>query len=300
MRIALNIGGHHHDLEAIRAEARRAAEDGLAGVWMSQIFGPDALTALALVGQEVADLELGVSIVPIYGRHPLALAMQARTVQAAVDGRLTLGIGPSHRIVVEALYGGSYAKPYTHTKEYLEALLPLLAGEAADVAGEEVTARGKLDIEAPGPPPVLVAGLGPKMLHLAGSRAAGTTLWMVGPKTIANQITPIITRAAAEAGRPAPRILAGVTACVTDDPDAARARSAVAQGMYGALPAYQRMMRAEGVAGPADLVVAGDEETVAQGLQRYRDVGVTDARVTVLAADEKELERTRRLLRSLA
>jgi len=299
MRIALNIGGHHHDLDSIREQARQAAEDGLAGVWMSQIFGPDALTALALVGQDVVDLELGVSIVPIYGRHPLALAMQARTVQAAVGGRLTLGIGPSHQFVVEALYGESYAKPYTRTKEYLAALLPLLAGDAADIAGDEVTARGRLEIDAPSAPPVLVAGLGPKMLRLAGRQAAGTTLWMVGPNTIAERIAPTITSAAADAGRPAPRILAGVTAVVTDDPDAARERSATEQGIYGSLPAYQHMMEAEGVRGPADLVIAGSEDRVADELRRYAAAGATDVRVTILAGDDLERDRTRALLRDL-
>lgn len=299
MRIALNVGGHHHDLASIRADARRAAEDGLAGVWMSQIFGPDALTALALVGQDVPRLELGVSIVPIYGRHPLALATQARTVQAAVDGRLTLGIGPSHQFVVEALYGESYARPYTRTAEFLRALVPLLAGEAVDLAGEELTARGRLEIDAPAPPPVLVAALGPKMLRLAGREAAGTTLWMVGPRTIAERIVPAITAAAAEAGRPAPRVLAGVTAVVTDDPDAARARSAVEQGIYGSLPAYQHVLAAEGVAGPPDLVVAGSEAQVAAGLRRYADAGATDLRVTILTADDDERARTRAVLRTL-
>ncbi len=298
MRIALNIGGHHRSIDAIRAQAHQAADDGLAGVWMSQIFGPDALTALAVVGQEVPDLELGVSVVPIYGRHPLALAIQARTVHAAVDGRLTLGIGPSHQFVVEALYGESYAKPYTRTKEYLEALLPLLAGDAADVVGEEITARGKLDIDAPGAPAVLVSGLGPKMLKLAGTQAAGTTLWMVGPDTIAKHIAPTITAAAAEAGRGAPRILAGVTACVTDDPDAVRARSAAEQGLYGNLPAYQHMLQAEGVDNPSDLVIAGDEAAVNEGLRRYAEAGASDVRVTILTGDDEEYERTRQVLRS--
>jgi 5,10-methylenetetrahydromethanopterin reductase len=300
MRIALNIGGHQHNLDDIRVAAQEAAEDGLAGAWMSQIFGPDALVALAVVGQEVADLELGVSVVPIYGRHPLALAMQARTAQAAVNGRLTLGIGPSHQFVVEALYGESYDRPYTRTKEYLQALLPLLAGEPADVAGQEITARGRVEIDAPAAPPVLVAGLGPKMLNLAGSEADGTTLWMVGPETIGKQITPTVTAAATEAGRPSPRILAGVTVCVTDEPDAARTRSATEQGLYASLPAYQHMMQAEGVEGPADLVIAGDEITVTRGLQRYAEAGATDVRVTILAGDEGERNRTRAVLRSLA
>lgn len=300
MRIAWNLGGHHRSLDAIVDDARAAADDGLAGVWMSQILGPDALTALTVVGREVPDLELGASIVPIYGRHPIALAMQARTVQAAVGGRLTLGIGPSHRFVIEALYGEPYDRPYTRTREFLAALRPLLAGEAVDLVGEELTARGSLEIDAPSPPPVLVAGLAPKMVHLAGSESEGTTLWMVGPTTIANRIAPGLRAAAAEAGRPEPRILAGVTIVVTDDPAAARERAAVEQAVYGNLPAYQQVLAAEGLDGPEDLVIAGSEEEVAAGLGRYAEAGATDVRVTILAGDATERERSRALLRELA
>jgi F420-dependent oxidoreductase-like protein len=266
---------------------------------MSQIFGLDSLTALAVVGPEFPGLDLGVSVVPVYGRHPLVLAMQARTVHTAVGGRLILGIGPSHQITVEGLFGDSYARPYTRTAEYLRALLPLLAGEAADVNGEELTARGLVTIDAPTGPPVLVAALGPKMLRLAGEQAAGTSLWMVGPRTIAGHIVPTISRAASDAGRPPPRVLAGVTACVTDDPDAARERAASEQAMYATLPAYQRVMQAEGVDGPADLVIAGDEDTVADGLRRYGEAGATDLRVTIIAAGDGERDRTRAVLRSL-
>ena len=299
-RIGLNLGGAEQDLHTIRALAGQAAEDGLASLWMSQHLGHDALTALAVVGQEIPDLELGVSVVPVYGRHPLVLAMQARTVQAAVDGRLTLGIGPSHQFTVEAFFGGSYAKPYTRTKEYLSALLPLLAGEPVDLVGEEVTACGQIDSNAPSAPPVLIAGLRPRMLRLAGTVAAGTTLWMVGPHTIASHVTPVIRRAAESAGRPEPRILAGVTAVVTDDPADAHQRAATQQALYGLMPAYRHMLDAEGVAGPADLVIAGNEAIVADGLQRYADAGVTDLRVSVLAANDDERDRTRAVLRTLA
>lgn len=298
MRLALNGGGHHHTVDSIRADAERAAEDGLSGLWLSQIFGPDALVALAAVGQHVPDIELGVSVVPIYGRHPLALAMQALTAQSALDGRLVLGIGPSHQLVVEALYGQSYARPYTHTAEYLRALMPLLAGQPADVQGEEVRARGRIEIDAPAPA-VLVAALGPRMLTLAGEEADGTALWMVGPRTIAERIAPTITDAAAGAGRPAPRILAGVTICVTDDPSAARRRAAEEQAVYGTLPAYQAMLTAEGVDGPEGLLMAGTEDEVADGLARYGDAGATDLRVSILAGDPDEMARSRALLRSL-
>ena len=298
MRIHANGGGHHHNVSDIRVAARQAADDGCAGFWLSQIFGPDALTALAIVGTEVPGIELGVSIVPVYGRHPLALAIQALTTQAVCDGRLVLGIGPSHQITVELLYGDSYAHPYTRTAEYLRALRPLLAGEPVDIQGEEVQVRGRVEIDAPAPP-ILVAALGPRMLDLAGREADGTTLWMVGPNTIRERVAPRIMAAARAAGRPAPRILAGVNVCVTDDPGAARARAAEQLALYGTLPAYRAMLYAVGVHGPEDLLIAGDEDTVAAGLDAYAHAGATDVRVSVIAADERETARTRALLRSL-
>src|SRR5215471_6867216 len=183
MRIGWNGGGHHTSLAAIRAEAKRAAAEGFASYWLSQIAGPDALVALAVVGAETPAIELGTSIVPLYGRHPYALAAQALTAQAASGGRLVLGIGPSHQVVVENLFGESYARPFTRTAETLAALRSLLRGDAVDVAGQELRARGKLAIEA-APCPILVAALGPRMLELAGREADGTILWMVGPKTV--------------------------------------------------------------------------------------------------------------------
>jgi F420-dependent oxidoreductase-like protein len=295
MRIHANGGGHHHNLDDIRTAARRAADNGLAGFWLSQIFGPDALTALAVVGTEVPDIELGVSIVPIYGRHPLVLAMQALTTQAACNGRLTLGIGPSHQIGVEYLYGDSY----TRTVEYLGALRPLLAGEAADVQGQEIRARGRVEIDA-SPPSILIAALGPRMLDLAGREADGTTLWMVGTNTIRERITPRISAAASEAQRPAPRILAGINICVSDNPREARARAAQQLALYGTLPAYRAMLDAEGVEGPEDLLIAGNEDTVAAGLAAYAQAGATGARVSVIADNEQDATRTWTLLRAIA
>jgi 5,10-methylenetetrahydromethanopterin reductase len=299
MRIHANGGGHNHSLDDIRGAARRAADDGLAGFWLSQIFGPDALTALAVIGTEVPDIELGVSVVPVYGRHPLVLAMQALTTQAACGGRLVLGIGPSHQLPVEFLYGDTYARPYTRTVEYLHALRSLLAGEAADVQGEEVRVRGRVEIDA-APPPILIAALGPRMLDLAGSEADGTTLWMVGPNTIGDRIAPRITAAASAAGRTQPRVLAGVNICVTDDADAARAHAAQQLALYGTLPAYRAMLDAEGVAGPEDLLIAGDEDAVAEGLLAYARAGATDVRVSVVTGSDTDAVRTRALLRTLA
>ena len=157
---------------------------------------------LPLAGSETDGIELGTSIVPLYGRHPLVLASQALTVQAALGGRLVLGIGPSHPRLIEHMYGGSYARPYTRTREELEALKALMAGEAIELEGEEVTVRGQMAIEASAPP-ILLAALGPRMLDLAGREAEGTALWMVGPKTLAEHIAPRIQEAAEGALRAA-------------------------------------------------------------------------------------------------
>ncbi len=147
---------------------------GIQTAWASQIFGYDALTALAAVGREVPGIDLGTAVVPTYPRHPVMLAAQALTVQAATGGRLTLGIGLSHQVVIENVFGQSFDKPARHMKEYLSILVPLLEGEQVSFAGETLSAStfGPLQIDAPAPP-VLVAALGPTMLRIAGAHGIG-------------------------------------------------------------------------------------------------------------------------------
>src|SRR5262249_54198495 len=155
-------------IDRIVDEARVAAEDGFATFWLPQIFGVDALMALAIVGREVPRIELGTAVVPTYPRHPAVLAQQALATQAAVGGRLALGIGLSHQLVIEGMYGYSFAKPVRHLREYLEILMPLVRGEAASFDGETVHAHIAVDVQGATPFPVLVAALGPQMLELAG------------------------------------------------------------------------------------------------------------------------------------
>lgn len=299
MRVGWNGGGHFRTVEEIRIAARRAAEEGFSSFWLSQIMGPDSLTALAAIGADVPNIELGTSVVPLYGRHPLVLACQALTTQAALGGRLVLGIGPSHSRLVEHMYGGSYDKPFTRTREELHALKVLMAGDALELEGEEITVRGQLAIDA-SPPPILIAALGPKMLDLAGREAEGTALWMVGPRTLANHIAPRIQAAAAAADRPAPRLLAGLPVCVTDDKTRARAFAAKALEVYGRLPAYQAMLKREKVQGPEDILVVGSEEEVRAGIAAYAEAGATDLRVSDLCSTAEESDQTRELLRKIA
>ena len=299
MRIGWNGGGGYNDLDVLREDVARAARDGFQHFWLSQIMGLDAMTALAAVAEHAPGIELGTSVVPLYGRHPLVLAGQALTTQAAVGGRLVLGIGPSHQLLVEHMYGGSYARPFTRTREELRAIQALMAGEPVDMEGEEVTVRGQLSLDVT-PPPILVAALGPRMLDLAGRESAGTALWMVGPDTLSDHIAPRINKAANKVGRPAPRILAGVPICVTEDRKRARAHAAEKLAVYGTLPAYQAMLEREGVTGPEDIVAIGTEQEVRERLASYERAGATDLRVSDLCPTSDESARTRELLVELA
>jgi F420-dependent oxidoreductase-like protein len=280
-------------------QLRIATDDGFASAWMSNIFGLDALTALAVAGSQVPGIELGTAVVPTYPRHPAVLAQQALTADLAVGGRLALGIGLSHQIVIEDMYGYSFDKPARHMREYLAALVPLLSSEPADFDGETLRAHIGLSTPRSGRKvPLLLAALAPKMLRLAGRYADGTILWMTGPATVRDYIVPAITTAASEAGRPDPRVVCILPVCVTDDPGQARADAAKAFAIYGQLPSYRAMLDREGAAGPGDVAIVGAEDAVEGQIMALADAGVTDFVAGEYARGD-EGPRTRALLRKL-
>lgn len=286
-------------LGRLRDQLQTSADDGLASAWLANIFGLDALTALAVAGSQVPGIEVGTAVVPTYPRHPAALAQQALTTQAALRGRLTLGIGLSHQIVIEGMFGYSFERPARHMREYLAVLLPILREGRVSFAGE--TMRAEIGLTAPRDHdlPVLLAALAPRMLQLAGREADGTVLWMTGPATIESHIVPVITAAAADAGRPAPRVVCLLPVCVTGDPDGARERAAQIFSIYGQLPSYRAMLDQEGAAGPADVAIVGDEAAVAAEIDALGGVGVTDF-VAAEFGQGDDAVRTRALLRDLA
>ena len=277
---------------------RRAADDGFASAWMNNIFGLDALTALAVAGSQVPGIELGTAVVPTYPRHPAALAQQALTVAAATDGRLTLGVGTSHEVVIRDMFGHDFSRPVEHTREYLSILRPLLHGEPAKVRGNQLSADITLATSGPTPVPLLLAALGPRMLRLAAEYADGTVLWMTGPATVRSHIVPTITAATEAVGRASPRVVCILPICVTSDPDAARAAAAKVFAIYGQLPSYRAMLDREGAAGPADVALVGDEAAVEAQLADLADAGVTDFVAGEFGRGE-DATRTRRLLTSL-
>ncbi len=283
------------DLVAFAADLDARGFDTL---WLPNIFGMDGVGACAIAGWETQRIELGTAVTPTYPRHPAALAQQAMTTQVACDGRFTLGIGLSHQLVIEGMYGLSYNKPARHMSEYLQIIAPLLRSKSVHFEGEQLTAKLALDTPNADDVPLLVAALGTAMLKLAGTWADGTSTWMTGPKTIEDHIVPIISAAASESGKPAPRIVCGLPLCLTDDVDGAREKIGKTLEVYGMLPSYRAMLDREGVSGPAELSIVGDEATLRADIARLRDVGVTDFNAAVIAVGDSNMERTLDFLQS--
>ena len=242
------------------------------------------MVALPAIATDAPDIELGTSVVPTAGRHPITMAQLARTAQQLCGGRLTLGIGPSHYDVVEARYGEPWARPLERVREYLDVLMPLCNGEPVEAKGNQVSGAMTLDIPCE-PVPVVLAALGPKMLTLAGQVTAGTHVGQCGPRTIAEHTAPTINQAASDAGRDQPRIIALVNLCV-GDPETVRKAATAGAAMYAAWPSYRAMLDREGVTDPTELILAGSMDQIADGLLRYAEAGVTDLRLGIAAPDD--------------
>ncbi len=301
MRIGLMVGatdGPGGTIDGLVASAKRYEAAGFPNLWMANIFGLDAINALGIVGRETTKIELGTAVVPTYPRHPVAIAQQALTTQAASRGRFLLGVGLSHKLVIENMLGMSYEKPAKHMREYLKVLAPLLRGEGVQFQGEQYRVAAQLQVPGATRVPLLVAALGPTMLRLTGELADGTITWMTGPKTLAAHIAPTLREAAKAAGRPEPRIVAGFPIILTRQP--AEAREKIAKGLviYGQLPSYRAMLDREGAAGPADIALAGDEKYLRGELARLREIGVTDLCAAITAVEDGAEERTLAFLAS--
>ena len=285
-------------IDDVVADARAAQTDGFASYALPQIFALDAMGVLTVVGREVPRIGLATGVVPTYGRHPMTMAQQALTVQAASGGRFVLGIGLSHQLVIEGMFGLSFDKPVRHMREYLAVLMPLIQEGKASVKGQTISTEASLGVEPRVPCPVLVAALGEQMLKLAGTVTDGTMTWMTGPATLASHTVPVITRAAEEAGRPAPHIATSLPVCVTRDVGAARERAARDFQVYGFLPSYRAMLDREGADGPADVAIVGDEATVEKQVRALADAGVTEYIASIYGSSEERAQ-TRALLKSM-
>lgn len=302
MKIGIMVGadGTASTLDDVITLARRAEDMGLDDVWMANIFGFDAISTLAIVGRETSRIGLGTAVTPTYPRHPTAIAQQALTTAAASGNRFVLGIGLSHKIVIEDMLGFSYDKPARHMREYLNVLMPLAHGKTASFEGEHYRVNGvQLAVPGAGELPVVIAGLGPLMLKLAGEVADGTTTWMVGPRTMETHIIPRLNEAADAAGRGRPRVVGGYPVVLTTRPDEAREKIAQSLTIYGQLPSYRAMLDREGAAGPADIALAGDENALRGEIRRLEDLGITHFNAAIQDVEDGAYDRTLEFLASL-
>ena len=301
MRVSLVAGlNNKAPVDACVRDLSRAREGGFARLWMTQMpYDVDLLTVLAAALPQVPDIEVASGVVPIQNQHPMQLAQRALTLNKIGNGRFTLGIGVTHRTVTEGMWGISWDRSVRRLSEYLDGLLPLLAGEDVNVEGELVTTRGALQIPDAPTPQVYVAALGPQMLRVAGRRTSGTVTWMTGPKTLAEHIGPALRAAAAEAGRSegSVSVAAVLPVSVTDDEDAVRAVAAERFAMYGHLPSYRAMLEREGYAGPQDAAMIGSEETVRQRLDELSAAGVDEFVADTFDPSSDGRERSRACLR---
>jgi len=287
----------------VAGHAREVADSGIGAYWLAQhpAGALDALTALATFAHQVPDLDLGVGVVPVWGRHPAALAAQVLTAAQAVPASLTVGIGLSHPDMVLSHLGDLYRAPLATMREYLEVLVPLVTSGTVDHHGERFTCSTTVNLVGEHHPQVLVAALGAQMLQLAGRRADGTITSWTGPRTLREHVVPTITAAAAEAGRPAPRIASIFQVCVTDDVE--RARESVHQWFefHGRAPSYEAMLEREGAGSASDVAIIGTEADVRRRILELAEIGVTDLVVgEVLAPGDTDTHRTRQLLAELA
>lgn len=311
MRIGLMIGPekgrYRQKVVQLAADAKAAEEAGFASVWVPQIPGDfDAFTAIALMGQATERIELGTAVLPIQTRHPIAMAQEFLSVQAVCEGRFALGLGTSHHWVIEGMLGLSYERPAHQMRDYLEVLNAALRGPGSvDVENEGYRVHSPIDVTDWAPNHVLLAALGPVMLRLAGEHASGTILWMADERAIADHVVPRITKAANKAGKPAPRVVAGipVALCRNDEVDNARAFANRVLGHAEFCPNYQQLLERGDATDVGDILAAGDESAVVGRMRSFRDAGVTDLAIRVLALGpdrEARLESRKRTLAFLA
>lgn len=305
MRIGLMVGSDKERSRADRLpglldDARAADAAGFTSFWMPQVPGYlDAMTAVALIGQVTQRIELGTAVVPIQTRHPLIMAQQALTTNAACAGRFSLGLGPSHHWIISDQLGLPYDRPARLVRDYLDVLAAAFAGPGpVRVANDTYRINASIDVADAAEPTILLAALGPAMLRLAGERAAGTILWMADERAIGDYIVPRITAAAA--GRAAPRVVAGVPValCSSGEVDRARAYASEVLGHADFSPNYVRLLEQGDAQDVGDTMAAGDEAAVLARLRSYRDAGVTGLAARIVPLGDDAAARTESRLRT--
>jgi F420-dependent oxidoreductase-like protein len=302
MRIGISGGGNSAD--RIVEQAQQAEADGFSSLWYaSAVFG-DPIAPMALAGKATTTIELGTSVLQTYTCHPVLQANRIVSA-AATMGRpgFTLGVGPSHAPAIEGMLGMSYANVGAHTEEYVQVITPLLRGQGVAHKGEHFNVTIPQVAQPPQPVSFMISALAPRLLRVAGEHTDGTILWMANGKSIATHVAPRITKAAANAGRPAPRIVAGLPVAVCDDEAEGRAEAAKQFAGYGVLPNYRRILDIGEAPGPGDAAIVGAEASVTAQITALFEAGATDVWAAPFPVGEDRSasrRRTRELLIELA
>lgn len=302
MRIGamISMPGDSTGTAGLIERAKRAEASGFASAWLPQVAGLDALTVLGMAGRETSRIGLGTAVVPTYPRHPTVLAGQALTIQDASGGRLHLGIGLSHKMMIEDSLGLDYSKPIPHTREYLTILNGLLSGERVRFRGDLYRVNAQVTVPGAAKPPVLVAALGPAMLRLCGRLADGTITWMGGLDYLREVAVPTMRASAEAAGRPSPRFVAMVPVILTNDPASGRELANSVFQVYGQLPSYRAALARGGAATPADVAIIGDRSAIRAGVEQFEAVGVTDFVLATAGMDTPQANETFETVAELA
>jgi alkanesulfonate monooxygenase SsuD/methylene tetrahydromethanopterin reductase-like flavin-dependent oxidoreductase (luciferase family) len=278
MRIGLMIGSdkerpRRERLSGLVTDVQEAEQAGFTSVWVPQVPGYlDAMAAIAVLGLATDRIELGTSVMPIQSRHPVPMAQQALTTQMACDGRFALGLGASHHWIVQDQWGLTYDRPARQVRDYLEVLDKAFAGPGpVDVENDAYRVHSPMDV--------------------------------TDERAIAEHVVPRVTKAATEAGRPAPRIVAGVpvAACPSSAVESARQTAREVLGHADFSPNYERLLDHGDAEDVDDVMAVGDESAIAERLRSYRDAGVTDlaARIVPLGDDAEARTESKRRTQDL-
>ncbi len=285
-------------------EAERA---GLRQVWLSQggSGGSDNLTIAAIAAARTTQIRLGTAIVPTYPRHPLVMAQQALAIHDIAPGRLRLGIGPSHRPIIEDSYGLSQVAPLAYLREYIAVLRGVLGEGKIEHHGTffHVTATSRT-----APIPLLVSALGPKAFHLAGEISDGALSWVCPVPYLLKSALPALQTGARVQQRPSPPLVAHVVVALSTDEAAVQSQAQQFLLRYSKLPFYAHMFEEAGLpvtngsgldALAKALVISGDEATLRERLTELLANGLNELMIHPLPLTNLGKEREQ-LLQVLA
>jgi len=278
--------GAGRSLDAAVRRVVRAEELGYESVYVTHIAGRDSVTLLAAYAASTARVRLGTGVIPIYARTPANMAQSFATLDDISGGRAVVGLGVSHKPVVEHWFDQSIDKPLAEMREYVAIVRAILHGEDPPPGEKFRTAFHLMGWEPPRPDmPIYLAGLSPGMLRLAGEIADGVVLWLCNPSYIRDVVVPTVREGREKAGRGLDGfdVVAAVPSAVTDDPDAAREQLRGELVPYFNLPYYRAMLDRSGLdpdAGPTDeflglLGAIGSAEEARASVRRYADSGAT-------------------------